>query len=249
MVRRSTVSVIKRMLDSDASGLGNLLSSKASPLKNQSWSKNASGGSLVSRSISTLPDLPYDYSDLNPVIIPEIMELHHKKHHQTYVTNLNNALEQAAEAQEKGDVSKMIGLQSAIKFNGGGHLNHSMFWEMLCSPKDFEPPSGELLQAIERDFGSLDAMVKKFNGSTAAVQGSGWGWLGYSKDMDKLVVATTSNQDPLEATTGLVPLLGVDVWEHAYYLQYKNVRPDYLKEIWKIVNWKNVDMRFKNASA
>jgi len=108
------------MLDSDASGLGNLLSSKASPLKNQSWSKNASGGSLVSRSISTLPDLPYDYSDLNPVIIPEIMELHHKKHHQTYVTNLNNALEQAAEAQEKGDVSKMIGLQSAIKFNGGG---------------------------------------------------------------------------------------------------------------------------------
>ena len=124
-----------------------------------------------------------------------------------------------------------------------------MFWEMLCPPKDFEPPSGELLQAIERDFGSLDAMVKKFNGSTAAVQGSGWGWLGYSKDMNKLVVATTSNQDPLEATTGLVPLLGVDVWEHAYYLQYKNVRPDYLKEIWKIVNWKNVDMRFKNASA
>jgi Fe-Mn family superoxide dismutase len=124
-----------------------------------------------------------------------------------------------------------------------------MFWEMLCPPKDFEPPSGELLQAIERDFGSLDALVKKFNGSTAAVQGSGWGWLGYSKDLDKLVVATTSNQDPLEATTGLVPLLGVDVWEHAYYLQYKNVRPDYLKEIWKIVNWKNVDMRFKNASA
>jgi Fe-Mn family superoxide dismutase len=124
-----------------------------------------------------------------------------------------------------------------------------MFWEMLCPPKDFEPPSGELLQAIERDFGSLDALVKKFNGSTAAVQGSGWGWLGYSKDLGKLVVATTSNQDPLEATTGLVPLLGVDVWEHAYYLQYKNVRPDYLKEIWKIVNWKNVDMRFKNASA
>ena len=120
---------------------------------------------------------------------------------------------------------------------------------MLCPQKDFEPPSGELLEAIEKDFGSLDAMVKKFNGSTAAVQGSGWGWLGYSKDLDKLVVATTSNQDPLEATTGLVPLLGVDVWEHAYYLQYKNVRPDYLKEIWKIVNWKNVDMRFKNASA
>lgn len=125
MARRSSISVIRRVLDSDALGFGNLLSSKGGSLKmSQSRStKNASGGSLVSRSVSTLPDLPYEYSDLNPVIIPEIMELHHKKHHQTYITNLNAALEQAAEAQEKGDVSKMIGLQSAIKFNGGGEYH------------------------------------------------------------------------------------------------------------------------------
>lgn len=124
MARRSSISIVRRVLDSDASGFGNLLASKGGSVKNQSWwRKNASGGSLVSRSVSTLPDLPYDYSDLNPVIIPEIMELHHKKHHQTYITNLNAALEQAAEAQEKGDVSKMIGLQSAIKFNGGGEYH------------------------------------------------------------------------------------------------------------------------------
>lgn len=97
-----------------------------------------------------------------------------------------------------------------------GHLNHSMFWEMLCPPGEAEPPSGELLQAIERDFGSLEAMISKFNASTAAVQGSGWGWLGFNKDLGKIVVSTTSNQDPLEATTGLTPLLGIDVWEHAY---------------------------------
>ena len=112
-----------------------------------------------------------------------------------------------------------------------------MFWEMLCPPKDFVPPEGKLAGAVQNDFGSLDTLIEKFNTATAGVQGSGWGWLGYNKDLNKLVIATTANQDPLQATTGLVPLLGVDVWEHAYYLQYKNVRPDYLKEIWKIVNW------------
>lgn len=151
---------------------------------------------------------------------------------------------------------------------------------MLCPPGSCEPPQGELLKAIERDFGSLDAMIAKFNAQTAAVQGSGWGWLGYNTEKKVLSIATTSNQDPLQATTGLVPLLGVDVWEHAYvrdmcmaihgvfpthddemcpnmsllvyclqYLQYKNVRPDYLKEIWKVVNWDNVAERLKNASA
>jgi len=97
-----------------------------------------------------------------------------------------------------------------------GHINHSMFWEMLCPPKEYEDPSGAIASAIERDFGSLDKLTAKFNAATAAVQGSGWGWLAYNKDAGKLVVATTANQDPLESTTGLVPLLGVDVWEHAY---------------------------------
>lgn len=125
-----------------------------------------------------------------------------------------------------------------------------MFWEMLCPPeKSSGGPEGALMTLIERDFGSLESLKSTFNGKTAAVQGSGWGWLGYHPESGKLVVETTPNQDPLQATTGLIPLLGVDVWEHAYYLQYKNVRPDYLKEIWKIVNWDNVATRLKNASS
>jgi Fe-Mn family superoxide dismutase len=184
-----------------------------------------------------LPDLEYDFGALEPVINAEIMELHHQKHHNTYVTNFNAAQEKYAEAEAKGDYSTMIAMQPAIKFNGGGHVNHSMFWKCLTAPKDFAMPEGELLKMIERDFGSLDAMQDKFTTATVAVQGSGWGWLGYNKATGKLAVTTTANQDPC-VTTGLTPLLGVDVWEHAYYLQYKNLRPDYVKNIWKIINWK-----------
>jgi len=193
----------------------------------------------------TLPDLPYDYHALEPVISAEIMQLHHAKHHQAYVNNLNVAEEKLAEAHAKGDVSTLIGLAPALKFNGGGHLNHSIFWQNL-SPDGGEP-SGALLAAIERDFGSLSALQTQLSGATVAVQGSGWGWLGYSKARGALQVATCANQDPLEATTGLVPLFGIDVWEHAYYLQYKNVRPDYVKAIWKIVNWKDVQARYEAA--
>merc|ERR1711953_234943 len=194
----------------------------------------------------TLPDLPYDYGALEPVISAEIMQLHHSKHHQTYVNNLNVAEEQLAEAQEKGDVSKIIALAPALKFNGGGHLNHSIFWTNLAAGGGGEP-TGELLAAINKDFGSFENMKTKLSGSTVAVQGSGWGWLGYDKTKGSLAIATCANQDPLEATTGLVPLLGIDVWEHAYYLQYKNVRPDYVKAIFDIVNWDNVAERLQNA--
>jgi len=193
----------------------------------------------------TLPDLPYDYNALEPVISAEIMQLHHSKHHQTYVTNLNAAEDKLAEAQQKGDVSAIIGLSGALKFNGGGHLNHSIFWQNL-SPDGGEP-SGALLDAINRDFGSVEAMQTKLSAATVAVQGSGWGWLGYNKEKKTLQLATCPNQDPLEATTGLVPLFGIDVWEHAYYLQYKNVRPDYVKAIWKIANWKDIAARFNAA--
>eukprot|EP00842_Homolaphlyctis_polyrhiza_P004174 jgi/Hompol1/4758/HPOL_001840-RA len=198
------------------------------------------------RSKHTLPDLPYDFNALEPYISAEIMQLHHSKHHQTYVTNLNIAEEKLHEAISKNDVASQISLQGALKFNGGGHVNHSIFWTNLASPKSGagELSDPALLAAINKDFGSLDAFQKAFAVQAAGVQGSGWGWLGYNKAAGRLEIATTANQDPL---THLVPLLGVDVWEHAYYLQYKNVRPDYLKAVWNVVNWKNVAERFAKA--
>lgn len=133
-----------------------------------------------------------------------------------------------------------------MKFNGGGHINHSIFWQNLC-PGGSGEPEGELANAIQRDFGSFAAMKEKLSASTVAVQGSGWGWLGYNKAAGRLEIATCANQDPLEATTGLVPLFGIDVWEHAYYLQYKNVRPDYVKAIYDVANWKDVADRLAKA--
>jgi Fe-Mn family superoxide dismutase len=197
-----------------------------------------------------LPDLPYDFSALEPVISAEIMTLHYTKHHQGYVNNLNAALEKYAHAEKDHDVAAMIALQQAIRFNGGGHVNHSIFWTNLApvGKGGGELPKGALLQAIQRDFGSIDQLIEKLSAQAVGVQGSGWAWLGLNKAEKRLQLATCANQDPL-STTGLVPLLGIDVWEHAYYLQYKNVRPDYVKNIWKIVAWKNVDERYnKNIS-
>jgi len=196
-----------------------------------------------------LPDLPYDFGALELVISAEIMQLHYTKHHQAYVTNGNVAMEKLQEAQHKGDVGAVIGLQNAIKFNCGGHLNHSIFWKNLAPPSKGggHLADGQLKTMIETQFGSLDALQTTMSAATVGVQGSGWGWLGYDKAGKRLVVTTTPNQDPLQPTTGLVPLLGIDVWEHAYYLQYKNVRPDYVKHIWKVVNWADVESRLKTA--
>lgn len=196
-----------------------------------------------------LPKLPYDFNELEPIISAEIMTLHYTKHHQTYVNNLNKALEQYAEAEAKQNLAQMIALQSAIKFNGGGDVNHSIFWTNLISEKNGGGilEKGNLQTALVSEFGSFEAFVEQFSAKTVAIQGSGWGWLGFNKAKKRLEIATCDNQDPL-STKGLVPLLGLDVWEHAYYLQYKNVRADYLKAIWKIVNWKNVEERFAAAS-
>jgi len=192
-----------------------------------------------------LPQLPYDFGALEPVISGKIMEIHYTKHHQAYVNNLNAALEKYQEAEKKNDVAAMIALQQAIKFNGGGHVNHSIFWTNLApkSKGGGEPPKGDLLKAIEAQFGSFDSLKERMSGLSVGVQGSGWGWLGYDKGAQKLVLTTCANQDPL-STQGLVPLLGIDVWEHAYYLQYMNVRADYVKNIWNVVNWANVAERF-----
>uniref|UniRef100_A0A7N0VGX2 Superoxide dismutase n=1 Tax=Kalanchoe fedtschenkoi TaxID=63787 RepID=A0A7N0VGX2_KALFE len=151
-----------------------------------------------SRGVKTvaLPDLPYDYGALEPAISGEIMQLHHQKHHQTYVTNYNKALEQLEEAITKGDASATVKLHSSIKFNGGGHINHSIFWKNLTpiSEGGGEPPKGSLGWAVDMHFGSLEGLVKKMNAEGAALQGSGWVWLGYDRESQKLVVETTANQ-------------------------------------------------------
>ncbi|PON37673.1 Manganese/iron superoxide dismutase [Parasponia andersonii] len=205
----------------------------------------------------TLPDLPYDYGALEPAISGEIMQLHHQKHHQTYVTNYNKALEQLDQALSKGDASTIAKLQSAIKFNGGGHINHSIFWNNLAPVQrgGGDPPKNSLGWAIDQQFGSLESLIQKINAEGAALQGSGWVWLALDKELKRISVETTANQDPL-VTKGstLVPLLGIDVWEHAYYLQnvvmmqYKNVKPDYLKNIWKVVNWKYASEVYEKES-
>nr|AAT79388.1 Mn-SOD [Spirometra erinaceieuropaei] len=198
---------------------------------------------LGAASKHTLPDLPYDFNALEPTISSDIMRVHYEKHHATYVNNLNVAEEQLAEALHKNDVTKVISLQPALRFNGGGHLNHSIFWKNLC-PNGGGEPSGPLAEAIKRDFGSYENFKARMTVKTVAIQGSGWGWLGLCPVSKRLQIVTCANQDPLEGTTGLKPLLGIDVWEHAYYLQYKNARPDYVNTIWSIINWKDVETRF-----
>jgi Fe-Mn family superoxide dismutase len=194
-----------------------------------------------------LPPLPYDFGALEPVISGKIMEIHYTKHHQAYVTNLNAALEKYHGAEKQNDIAAMIALQQAIKFNGGGHVNHSIFWTNLApvSKGGGELPKGEFSKALEAQFGSFDSFKEKMSTMTVAIQGSGWGWLGMEKTSKKLILTTCANQDPL-STQGLVPLLGIDVWEHAYYLQYMNVRAEYIKNIWNIVNWSNVAERFQS---
>ncbi|GMI20881.1 hypothetical protein TrCOL_g5757 [Triparma columacea] len=196
---------------------------------------------------AVLPELAHPYSAYEPNISATIMEIHHSKHHATYVNNLNANLEAAEKAAQDGDASKLISLAPAIKFNGGGHINHTLFWENLCPPSAYAAPAGKLLSEIESAFGSFDAMKSEMSAKTVAVQGSGWGWLGYNTATKKLEIATCANQDPLEATTGLKPIVGIDVWEHAYYLQYKNVRPDYVNAIWDVIDWKVAGERLEAA--
>nr|QBH73409.1 manganese-iron superoxide dismutase [Embidopsocus sp. OG9690] len=203
------------------------------------------GKSFLARLKHTLPDLPYEYKALEPVISADIMTLHHSKHHATYVNNLNAAEEKLRKAIDQGDVSTAVNLGAAIKFNGGGHLNHTIFWQNL-SPTSSQP-SSDLSCAINNSFGSIDKLKELLSAVAVGVQGSGWAWLGFNPVTKSLQIASCGNQDPLQATTGLVPLLGIDVWEHAYYLQYKNVRADYVKNIWDVINWKDVSNRYASA--
>uniref|UniRef100_A0A8I3MMB3 Superoxide dismutase [Mn], mitochondrial n=1 Tax=Canis lupus familiaris TaxID=9615 RepID=A0A8I3MMB3_CANLF len=160
-------------------------------------------GCLGSRQKHSLPDLPYDYGALEPHINAQIMQLHHSKHHAAYVNNLNTIEEKYLEALEKGDITAQIALQPGLKFNGGGHINHSIFWTNL-SPKGGGEPKGELLEAIKRDFGSFDKFKEKLTTVSVGVQGSGWGWLGFNKEQGRLQIAACFNQDPLQGTTGFI---------------------------------------------
>lgn len=150
------------------------------------------------------------------------------------------------EAETANDTSAINALLPAIKFNGGGHLNHTIFWTNMA-PNAGGDPTGAISDAINKDFGSFQAFKDKFSTASAGVKGSGWGWLGYCPKGDKLSVATCQNQDGLQVTHGLVPLLGIDVWEHAYYLQYKNLRPAYVAAFFNVINWTNVNERLENA--
>lgn len=192
----------------------------------------------------TLPPLPYAYDALDKYICEEIMRVHHTAHHQAYVNGLNAAEEAYVKAQSANDVKTLISLQPALKFNGGGHINHSLFWKNLTPETSKTQPTGKLAELIEKDFGSFDNLKTKLNTATAGIQGSGWGWLGYNKDAKRLEIATTANQDPL---THLVPLLGIDIWEHAFYLQYKNVKPNYLNAIWNVMNLEEANKRLEEA--
>ncbi len=196
----------------------------------------------------TLPSLPYDFGALEPHIDAQTMQIHHGKHHQAYVNNLNAAVEKTPELQRKSLDDLMRGINSvpeavrtAVRNNGGGHWNHSLFWKLMA-PKAGGTPSGKVAEAITRSFGSFDKFKEQFAAAGAGRFGSGWAWL--IDEGGKLSITSTPNQDnPL--MDGKKAILGLDVWEHAYYLKYQNRRPDYVAAWWNVVNWPEVNRLFE----
>ena len=197
--------------------------------------------------VYTLPDLPYDYSALEPHISGKIMELHHDKHHKTYVDGANTALEKMAEAREKGDFAAVNLLEKNLAFNLGGHTNHSIFWKNL-SPEGGDKPTGELAAAIDDNFGSFDAFRAQFEASALGLQGSGWAILAWDTLGQRLInVQLFDQQNNIPAT--LIPIIQLDMWEHAFYLDYLNVKGDYVKAWWNIANWADAQARFTAATS
>ena len=194
----------------------------------------------------TLPELAYDYSALAPSISAQIMELHHSKHHQAYVTGANAAIAALAAARGTGDFANVNKLEKDLAFNLGGHVNHSIFWTNM-SPDGGDKPTGELASAIDDNFGSFDKFTAHFTAAAMGVQGSGWAALTWDSIGKKLLINQMFDQQANFAI-GSVPLLLLDVWEHAYYLDYQNVRADYVKAFWNIANWSNVQQRFTVAA-
>ncbi|GGU93292.1 superoxide dismutase [Actinomadura sp. LOL_016] len=193
----------------------------------------------------TLPDLPYDYAALEPAITGEILELHHSKHHAAYVKGANDTLEKLAEARDKEQFGGLVGLEKTFAFNLSGHVLHSIFWDNL-SPDGGDRPDGELAAAINEHFGTFEAFRKQLTAATSTVQGSGWGVLAWEPLGKRLVVEQVYDH---HGNVGMntTPVLVFDAWEHAYYLQYRNVRPDYVEKLWSLVNWTDVTARFDAA--
>ena len=199
--------------------------------------------------LATLPNLKYDLDGLEPVLTKEAMELHYTKHHQAYITNYNNAMKNFLDAENKGQTEEMLKQSKIISFNGGGHFNHSFYWDNL-SPMNknggvLPSENSKFSNLVKNNFGSFENLIEKFNLKTGAIQGSGWGWLAFDEKNRNLCLAETNNQDTL-SQVGLRPLLTIDVWEHAYYVNYRNLRLEYLKNVWQIVDWKEVENRFNN---
>ena len=204
-----------------------------------------------------LPDLPYDYNALEPVIDEETMHLHHEKHHNTYVTNLNAALENHPEA-DKDSIEELLAnldqvpedIRRAVRNNGGGHANHSMFWQIMGPEgQGGGEPTGDLASAIDSEFGSFDSFKEQWAAAAApgSVFGSGWCWL-VSSPTGSVSIDTTPNQDsPL--MEGKLPIIGLDCWEHAYYLKYQNRRPEYITNWWQVVNWDEAERRYQAAKS
>ena len=196
----------------------------------------------------TLPKLPYDFNALEPHIDARTMEIHHDKHHQAYVNNLNSAIQKHPELEKKSleDLLKDLSsvpedIRAAVRNNGGGHFNHSLFWEIM-SPKGGGEPSGKLADAIKKAFSDFAAFKEKLSTTAVGQFGSGWGWLCKDKSGGLSVVSTPNQDNPI--SNGLTAILGVDVWEHAYYLNYQNRRPDYVAAWWNVINWEEVAKRF-----
>lgn len=193
----------------------------------------------------TLPELPYDYSALEPHISGKIMELHHDKHHNTYVNGANSALEKLEAAREADDLAAINQFSKDLAFNLGGHTNHSVFWTNM-GPNGGGEPEGELAAAIAENFGSFAAFKKHFSAAATGLQGSGWAVLAWDSISSRLVIFQLFDQQG-NVPVGVTPLLMLDMWEHAFYLDYLNVKADYVKAWWNVVNWENVSSRFANA--
>lgn len=193
-----------------------------------------------------LPSLPYAFDALEPHFDARTMEIHHGKHHNAYVTNLNNAIAGTdLEGKSLEELMKVAGSNTAVRNNGGGHWNHSMFWQIL-SPTGGGAPSGELAAAIDAKFGSFDAFKETFNKAAATRFGSGWAWLCVDTKKELCVCSSPNQDNPLMdvAECPGTPIMGLDVWEHAYYLHYQNRRPDYIAAFWNVINWEEVSKRY-----